>query len=54
MTTAQKERQLKVLVRKLESGKATNPYALRGKIELIRKQIEEENRRQSYFEYLAR
>ena len=54
MTTAQKEKQLKALLRKLESGKVTNPYALRGKIDLIRKQIEEEKRRQSYYEYLAR
>jgi|GEM_PF-5367539 polyhydroxyalkanoate synthesis regulator phasin len=54
MTTAQKERQLKALLRKLESGKVTNPYALRGKIDLLRKQIAEGKRRQSMFEYLAR
>lgn len=54
MTTAQKEKQLKALVRKLESGKVTNPYALRGKIELLQKQIVEERRRQSLFNYLAR
>lgn len=54
MTTAQKEKQLKALVRKLESGKVANPYALRNKIDLVKKQIEEEKRKQSYYEYLAR
>lgn len=54
MTTAQKEKQLKALIRKLESGKSTNPYALRNKIDLIRKQIVEENRRVAYEEFLAR
>ena len=54
MTTAQKERQLKALLRKLESGKPKNPYAIRGKVELLKKQIEEENRRLSLFNYLAR
>lgn len=54
MTTAQKEKQLKALIRKLESGKVPNPYALRGKIDNIRRQIDEEKRKQSFFEYLAR
>ena len=53
MTTAQKERQLKALIRKLESGKSPNPYALRNKIELLRKQIEEARRRQYWEEFLA-
>lgn len=54
MTTAQKEKQVKALVRKLESGKVKNPYALRGKIDLILKQIEEEKRNRSFYEFLAR
>ena len=54
MTTAQKERQLKALIRKIESGKVPNPYALRNKIDNLKAQIEEEKRKQSYFEYLAR
>lgn len=54
MTTAQKEKQLRALIRKLESGKSTNPYALRNKIDLIRRQIEEENRNRAYYEFLAR
>lgn len=54
MTTEQKKRQLKALIRKLESGKVTNPYALRNKIELLQKQIVEENRKQALYEFLAR
>lgn len=54
MTTAQKEKQLKALIRKIESGKVTNPYALRNKIDNLRLQIEEENRRKSLYQYLAR
>jgi len=53
MTTAQKEKQLKALIRKLESGKVPNPYALRNKIELLRRQIEEARRRQYWEEFLA-
>lgn len=53
MTTAQKERQLKALVRKLEAGKSPNPYALRSKIELLKKQIEEARRSQYFYEFLA-
>lgn len=53
MTTAQKERQLKALIRKLEAGKSPNPYALRNKIEILKKQIDEERRRQYFYEFLA-
>lgn len=53
MTTAQKEKQLKALIRKLESGKVPNPYALRNKIELLRRQIEEGRRKQNLYEFLA-
>lgn len=53
MTTAQKERQLKALIRKLEAGKSPNPYALRNKIELLQRQIAEEKRRQYFYEFLA-
>jgi hypothetical protein len=38
----------------LESGKSKNPYALRGKIDILIKQIEEERRNRSFYEYLAR
>jgi hypothetical protein len=54
MTMEQKKRQLKALIRKLESGKVANPYPLRNKIDLLKKQIEEESRRIAYYEYLAR
>jgi len=54
MTMVQKEKQLKALIRKLESGKVTNPYALRNKIELIKRQIAEANHRRAYEEFLAR
>lgn len=54
MTMAQKEKQLKALIRKLESGKVPNPYALRNKIDTLKKQIVEENRRRAYEEFLAR
>jgi len=54
MTTAQKEKQLKALIRKIESGKVTNPYALRNKIDNLRVQIEKEKRSHSLYEYLAR
>ena len=53
MTTAQKEKQLKALIRKLESGKVPNPYALRNKIELLKRQIDEARRRQYFYEFLA-
>lgn len=54
MTMVQKEKQLKALIRKLESGKSTNPYALRNKIDNLKKQIAEENRRRAIEEFLAR
>lgn len=48
------EMQIKALSKKMEQGKSSNPFALRNKIEQLKKKLQEVNSKQNWEQFLSR